>query len=126
VPEVTGALAVADWRRQVFGLYAKVREVSAADPQQAHTIWRTHRDALFATHPASPLLPAEREGFAGLRIADYDPAWRFEVAIQRAHDSIVLDFNFTYNPSCAYDPAWACPLAPADNVVGVEIPVGEQ
>ena len=43
----------------------------------------------------------------------------------RAPDTIVLDFNFAYNPSCAYDPAWACPLAPAGNTVGVEIPVGE-
>ena len=39
---------------------------------------------------------------------------------------LVLDFNFAYNPSCAYDPAWACPLAPAGNVVDVEIPVGER
>ncbi len=41
-------------------------------------------------------------------------------------DRLVLDFNFAYNPSCAYDPAWACPLAPAGNVVDVEIPVGER
>lgn len=40
--------------------------------------------------------------------------------------SIVLDFNFAYNPSCAYDPAWACPLAPPGNTVAVEIPVGER
>jgi uncharacterized protein len=39
---------------------------------------------------------------------------------------LVLDFNFAYNPSCAYDPAWACPLAPAGNTVAVPIPVGEQ
>jgi uncharacterized protein len=39
---------------------------------------------------------------------------------------IVLDFNFAYNPSCAYDPAWACPLAPPGNTVSVAIPVGEQ
>ena len=26
------------------------------------------------------------------------------------HADLVLDFNFAYNPSCAYDPAWACPL----------------
>ena len=37
----------------------------------------------------------------------------------------MLDFNFSYNPSCAYDPAWACPLAPVGNTVAVEIPVGE-
>ncbi|WP_349898795.1 DUF1684 domain-containing protein [Parafrigoribacterium soli] len=40
-------------------------------------------------------------------------------------NSLVIDFNFAYNPSCAYDPAWACPLAPPSNTVGVEIPVGE-
>jgi uncharacterized protein (DUF1684 family) len=37
----------------------------------------------------------------------------------------VLDLNFSYNPSCAYDPAWACPLAPAGNRLDVEVPVGE-
>jgi uncharacterized protein (DUF1684 family) len=40
--------------------------------------------------------------------------------------SIVLDFNFAYNPSCAYDPAWACPLAQRGNTVDVPIPVGER
>jgi len=39
--------------------------------------------------------------------------------------SLVLDFNFCYNPSCAYNPAWACPLAPPGNVVRVEMGVGE-
>jgi uncharacterized protein (DUF1684 family) len=39
--------------------------------------------------------------------------------------SLVIDFNFAYNPSCAYDPAWACPLAPPGNIVTVEIPAGE-
>ncbi|MCU1585270.1 MAG: hypothetical protein JWM49_1826 [Microbacteriaceae bacterium] len=41
-------------------------------------------------------------------------------------DSLVLDFNFAYNPSCAYDPEWACPLAQAGNTVGIEIAVGER
>ena len=43
-----------------------------------------------------------------------------------APGSLVLDFNFAYNPSCAYDPAWACPLAQPGNRVKVEIPVGER
>ncbi len=38
---------------------------------------------------------------------------------------LVIDLNFAYNPSCAYDPAWACPLAPAGNVVPVAIDAGE-
>jgi len=40
--------------------------------------------------------------------------------------TLVLDFNFAYNPSCAYDPAWACPLAPPGDRVAAEIPVGER
>jgi uncharacterized protein (DUF1684 family) len=38
---------------------------------------------------------------------------------------LVIDLNFAYAPSCAYDPAWACPLAPAGNRVEVDVPVGE-
>jgi uncharacterized protein len=38
---------------------------------------------------------------------------------------LVVDLNFAYNPSCAYDPAWACPLAPAGNVVPVPVNAGE-
>jgi hypothetical protein len=43
-----------------------------------------------------------------------------------APESLVLDFNFAFNPSCAYDPAWACPLAQPGNTTKVEIPVGER
>jgi hypothetical protein len=39
---------------------------------------------------------------------------------------LVLDFNFAYNPSCAYDPRWACPLAPPENRVAVAIRGGER
>jgi hypothetical protein len=38
---------------------------------------------------------------------------------------LVVDLNFAYNPSCAYDPAWACPLAPAGNTLEVPVAVGE-
>jgi uncharacterized protein len=38
---------------------------------------------------------------------------------------LVIDLNFAYAPSCAYDPAWACPLAPVGNRVDVAVPVGE-
>ncbi|THG30404.1 DUF1684 domain-containing protein [Glaciibacter flavus] len=40
-------------------------------------------------------------------------------------DSIVIDVNFAYNPSCAYDPSWECPLAPPGNTVSAEVGVGE-
>jgi hypothetical protein len=40
-------------------------------------------------------------------------------------DEILLDFNFAYNPSCAYSPQWTCPLAPAENSLPVRIEAGE-
>lgn len=39
---------------------------------------------------------------------------------------IVLDFNYAYNPSCAYNDLWVCPLAPVENRLHVSIPAGEQ
>jgi uncharacterized protein len=41
-------------------------------------------------------------------------------------DSVVVDLNFAYQPSCAYDEAWACPLAGPSNTVAPPIPVGER
>jgi uncharacterized protein (DUF1684 family) len=41
-------------------------------------------------------------------------------------DRLVLDFNFAYNPSCAYDPKWVCPLAPPLNRLDIEIRAGEK
>ena len=39
---------------------------------------------------------------------------------------LILDFNFSYNPSCAYDPRWVCPLAPPPNRLEVAIRAGER
>jgi uncharacterized protein len=41
-------------------------------------------------------------------------------------DRLVLDFNFSYNPSCAYDPKWVCPLAPFPNRLQAPIRAGER
>lgn len=202
------AVQTADWRRRVFALYASVRRIAAHDPAEAHTYWVSGRNDLFSSHPASPLLDADRGRFTGLPVTPYDPEWRFELPVRPATEavrmdvdtgtdgvvpfellgnvripfagtldvwrlasyggglfvpvkdalagraggtygggrylldtikgadlgldadgdeaSLVLDFNFAYNPSCAYDPAWACPLAQAGNTVPVEIPVGER
>jgi uncharacterized protein (DUF1684 family) len=36
-----------------------------------------------------------------------------------------LDFNYAYNPSCAYDSRWACPLAPYENRLSEPVLAGE-
>jgi uncharacterized protein (DUF1684 family) len=40
-------------------------------------------------------------------------------------DGLVLDFNFAYNPSCAYNPAWTCPLAAPGSRLDVAVEAGE-
>jgi uncharacterized protein (DUF1684 family) len=39
---------------------------------------------------------------------------------------LVVDFNFAYQPSCAWDPRWACPLAPPENRLDGAIRAGER
>jgi uncharacterized protein len=41
-------------------------------------------------------------------------------------DWILLDFNFAYNPSCAYDAQWVCPLAPRENALTFRVEAGER
>lgn len=37
-----------------------------------------------------------------------------------------LDFNYAYNPSCAYNSCWACPLAPRENHLAEPVRAGER
>ena len=39
---------------------------------------------------------------------------------------MVLDFNYAYNPSCAYDERWSCPLSPPENRLAFAVPAGER
>jgi len=39
---------------------------------------------------------------------------------------LVLDFNYAYNPSCAYDERWVCPLSPSENRLSFDVQAGEK
>lgn len=41
-------------------------------------------------------------------------------------EGLMFDFNFAYQPSCAYDPKWVCPLAPAPNHLSIDLRAGER
>jgi uncharacterized protein (DUF1684 family) len=43
-----------------------------------------------------------------------------------SRDRLILDFNYAYHPSCAYDPRWVCPLAPRENWLDVPLRAGER
>ncbi|MEO6473320.1 MAG: DUF1684 domain-containing protein [Aeromicrobium sp.] len=72
-----------------------------------------------------------KDALAGKEAGTYGAGRYLIDTIKGAHlgrnaTSLILDFNFAYNPSCVYDPRWLCPLAGAGNTVRVQIPAGER
>lgn len=45
---------------------------------------------------------------------------------QDGKNSITLDFNLAYNPYCAYNPDYACPIPPKENLLDIAIAAGEK
>jgi uncharacterized protein (DUF1684 family) len=204
VIETQAYLDLVDWRSRVGDLYRLGGE-------GAVRAFRAGRDALFASHPQSPIPEADRAEFMGLPYFDADPAFRFRTRIEPVDDNseiviatagpdgdiryrragrlrfdlggqkcsltvfwligyggglflpfrdatsgkrtygggrylfdtikstyglalevaagspeVTIDFNYAYNPSCAYDPHWACPLAPRENWLEVPVTAGEK
>lgn len=188
------AFELTDYREAVARLYLST--VGLAE-------FRAHRDRLFASHPQSPIPPAERAGFSGLRYFPPSDDAIVEVALREkpgrleidtgGPDGVIrydrvgvlttpwgplslwwiaayggglflpfrdgtsgsetygggryltdtakgtygrglqlvgagrvrLDFNYAYNPSCAYDSRWACPLAPREDWLNDPVRAGE-
>jgi uncharacterized protein (DUF1684 family) len=66
-----------------------------------------------------------RETYAAGRYL-VDAAKSADLGAGATDDSLILDFNFAYQPSCAFDPKWACPLAPPENRLDIPIRAGER
>ncbi len=200
-------LDLLDWKRRVADMYLAAR--SAEGGLDALTAFRASKDALFRSHPQSPLTAGARATFTGLDYFEHHPDLRTECPIEPASDDtdadislpvlsgeavrarrighvrpevdgsavtlavywlegygggiiipfrdatsgtetygggrylldtiksadlgassngagLIIDFNYAYNPSCAYDPEWVCPLAPIENRLAIEIRAGER
>ena len=186
-------LALLDWKRRIFALYAEVRAADVA---------RSGAGSAGARCGASSTarIRSRRASAASRRYFPYDPALRFEASVEQVEprrsrsraaraarrasagsrvarfggtasssstgsrrtaaasscrsataradaetygagrylldtvkgadlgggaDSLVLDFNFAFNPSCAWNDRWACPLAPPANRLALRIEGGE-
>jgi len=68
-----------------------------------------------------------RETYGGGRYLTDTVKGTFGRGVQMLSDGrIRLDLNYAYNPSCAYDAQWVCPLAPPENRLTAPIPAGER
>ncbi len=43
---------------------------------------------------------------------------------EKGSKTIIIDFNKAYNPYCAYNHKFSCPIPPAENNLPIDIPVG--
>ena len=53
-------------------------------------------------------------------------AGRYLEVTRPSDDMVELDFNYAYNPYCAYSEAYSCPLPPLENWLKVPIRAGEK
>ena len=60
-----------------------------------------------------------KETYGGGRYLELEPS-------DLADNRVILDFNKAYNPYCAYNPNFACPLPPAENTLTMPIKAGER
>lgn len=54
------------------------------------------------------------------------PAGRYLEPEPLPGDRFLVDFNMAYNPYCAYNEIWSCPLTPPENRLKVPIRAGEK
>lgn len=55
-----------------------------------------------------------------------DAAKNADLGGDPANGTLIVDFNFAIQPSCAFDPRWACPLAPPENRLDIPVRAGER
>ena len=53
-------------------------------------------------------------------------AGRYLDVTNNGNDRIMIDFNLAYNPYCAYNSNYKCPMVPSENVLKEEINAGEK
>lgn len=54
------------------------------------------------------------------------PAGRYLEPEELPGDRFLVDFNIAYNPYCAYNEMWSCPITPVENRMEVPIRAGEK
>lgn len=54
------------------------------------------------------------------------PAGRYLEPEKLPNGKFLVDFNEAYNPYCAYNEQWSCPITPAENRLKIPIRAGEK
>lgn len=79
---------------------------------------------LFASSDAHELFLPFRDATSGKET--YGAGRYLEVEPPGLDQVVVVDLNYAYNPYCAYNPDWSCPIPPGENWLAVPIRAGEK
>jgi hypothetical protein len=79
---------------------------------------------LFASPEMHELFLPFRDATSGKET--YGAGRYLEVEPSDLRGRVVIDFNYAYNPYCAYNPNWSCPIPPGENWLAVPIRAGER
>jgi uncharacterized protein (DUF1684 family) len=88
-----------------------------ADGQQAEV-------TLYRSELQRELFVPFRDASSGLET--YGAGRYLEVDRPGRDGRVVVDFNYAYNPYCAYNADWSCPLPPGENWLRVPLRAGER
>lgn len=99
------------WGRVRFMIEGQETAVTIYSDPDGHSLFLPFRDATNGdeTYGAGRYLDSHRPGLQLL-----------------ADDSIEIDFNYAYNPYCAYNENYSCPLPPRENWLRTPIRAGER
>jgi uncharacterized protein (DUF1684 family) len=79
---------------------------------------------LFASAQMHELFLPFRDATSGAQT--YGAGRYLEVEPPGPDGAVEVDFNVAYNPYCAYNPEWSCPIPPGENWLAVPIRAGER
>ncbi len=105
---------LSDGSEEVYEKYAHA--VFALNGQACRLLIVKHQDTysiLFRDKTSA------KETYGGGRYMDLNPT-------ELTANQVLIDFNTAYNPYCAYNHNYACPLPPAENTLPIAIEAGEK
>jgi uncharacterized protein len=100
---------------RVYRRAGKVRFEVAGEPAEV---------TLFSSRDMHELFLPFRDATSGAET--YGAGRYLEVDPPDDEGSVVVDLNYAYNPYCAYNPEWSCPIPPVENRLSVSIRAGER
>lgn len=119
----TLALPISTGGEESFTRIGRVEVPFAAGPRRLGLFWMAgYAGGLFL--PFRDATNGHETYGAGRYLLD--TAKSADLGSGAAPGSLVLDFNFAFHPSCAFDPRWSCPLAPPESQLDIRVEAGER